>query len=53
LEENLSQWKGLKTLVKIEATRQIKETQSKETRYYISDEENLSAGYFNALVRGH
>jgi len=27
--------------------------ETKETRYYISDEEELSANYFNALVRGH
>jgi predicted transposase YbfD/YdcC len=47
------QWNGLKTLVRVEAGRQIKDRQVKETRYYISDEEGLNASYFNESVRGH
>ena len=53
LPEIQKQWSGLKTLIKIEAYRQTKDRQTQETRYYISDEEGLSATYFNALVRGH
>jgi predicted transposase YbfD/YdcC len=47
------QWCGLKTLVRVESIRQIKDRKMEETRYYISDEEGLSAAYFNATVRGH
>ena len=53
LSEIHEQWSGLKTLVKVEASRTVKDREMKETRYYISDEEGLSAAYFNALVRGH
>jgi predicted transposase YbfD/YdcC len=53
LPEIQEQWSGLKTLIRIEAGRQTKDGQTQETRYYISDEEGLSATYFNALVRGH
>jgi predicted transposase YbfD/YdcC len=53
LPEIQKQWNGLKTLVRVEASRQIKDRQEKETRYYISDEEGLNASCFNASVRGH
>jgi REP element-mobilizing transposase RayT len=53
LPENQSQWSGLKTLIKVQATRMIKEKETTETRFYISDEQGKSADYFNALVRGH
>jgi len=53
LPENLNQWSELKTLIRVEASRIIKDKQTKETRYYISDEAGLNAAYFNALVRGH
>ena len=53
LEENLEEWSELKTLVKIEAMRMIGKKHSHEVRYYISDEENLPASYYNALARGH
>jgi hypothetical protein len=46
-------WSGLKTLIKVEASRQIKDRLMQETRYYISDEEGLSAAYYNSLLRGH
>jgi predicted transposase YbfD/YdcC len=46
-------WIELKSLIKVEATRIIKEKETKEIRYYISDEQGLSASCFNALVRGH
>jgi predicted transposase YbfD/YdcC len=53
LPEVQKQWSGLKTLIRVEASRQIKDRQIQETRYYISDEEGLSAAYYNSLVRGH
>ena len=53
LPETQNQWSGLKTLVRVESKRQIKDRQVEETRYYISDEEGLSTAYFNASVRGH
>jgi predicted transposase YbfD/YdcC len=53
LEENLSQWKDLATLVKVEASRDINGVVSRETRYYISDEEVRQAAYYSSLVRGH
>jgi predicted transposase YbfD/YdcC len=53
LPENQEKWCGLKTLIKVEASRTVKDRETKETRYYISDEEGMKASYFNALVRGH
>lgn len=46
------QWKGIKTLIKIEAQRTIGETTSSQTRFYISSEEKQPT-YYNAAVRGH
>ena len=43
LEENLQQWKDITTLIKIDATREIKGELKRETRYYISDESFDSA----------
>ena len=51
--ENQSQWCGLKTIVKVDATRMIRGKETMETRFYISDEQGKSAEYYNALVRGH
>lgn len=53
LEENLRNWKDLATLVKIEAKREIKGGITKETRYYISDEEVSNAAYYGSQARGH
>jgi len=53
LDENQEQWCGLKTLIRVEASRTVKDRETKETRYYISDEEGFGAAYYNALVRGH
>jgi len=53
LTENQEQWCELKTLIKVEASRTIKDVEMKETRYYISDEEVPNAAYYNALVKGH
>ena len=53
LPENLSQWCGLKTIIKVDATRLIRGKETSETRFYISDEQGKTAEYYNALVRGH
>lgn len=46
-------WTGLKTVIKIEASRVIKKEIQNSTRYYISSENYSYANYFNLLVRGH
>jgi Transposase len=53
LDENLNRWKDVSTLVKIDASRVIKGVESKETRYYISDENIDKASYFQDLAREH
>jgi predicted transposase YbfD/YdcC len=53
LAEAQKQWSELKTLIRVESSRQIKDGLMQETRYYTSDEEGLSAAYYNSLVRGH
>jgi predicted transposase YbfD/YdcC len=53
LEENMHNWKDVTTLVKIEASREIKGGSSQEIRYYISDEDIHKASYYSALARGH
>lgn len=53
LPEMADQWRGIKTLVKIQAQRQINDKTSLETRYYISSEENQPSRYFNHITRGH
>ncbi|MFK8289349.1 ISAs1 family transposase [Capnocytophaga canimorsus] len=53
LDENLSVWARLKTLIQIESERHLGADIQRETRYYISSEEDLSADYLNELVRRH
>jgi predicted transposase YbfD/YdcC len=53
LEETINKWKDLTTLVKIDASREIKGILTKETRYYISDENVMKASYYQDLCRGH
>lgn len=53
LSENIEQWCGLKTIIKVEAMRSSRDKQTSQTRFYISDEQEESARYYNALVRGH
>lgn len=53
MQENHALWKDIATLVKIEAIREIKDTFTKEIRYYISDENVHNASYYNSLARGH
>jgi predicted transposase YbfD/YdcC len=52
-DKNPEHWRRLKTLIRVDACRTVKEKETKETRYYISDEEGMSAACYNALVRGH
>ena len=53
MEDIFSEWEGLETLVKVEASRVVKEQKTTQVRYYISDENYLNAKYFNQLTRGH
>jgi predicted transposase YbfD/YdcC len=53
LKETLEKWTDLTTLVKIDASREIKGVLTKETRYYISDENVTKASYYRDLCRGH
>jgi hypothetical protein len=53
LEENKSAWKNVSTLIKIDASREIKGVLCQETRYYISDETVSNPSYYLALSRGH
>jgi predicted transposase YbfD/YdcC len=53
LEENISVWKNIRTLVRIKAKREIKGRIMDEIRYYISDQEIPSASYYSSLARGH
>jgi predicted transposase YbfD/YdcC len=48
----IKSWSGLQTLVKIESVRYEGAKQSRQTRYYISDELPESAVYFSKLARG-
>jgi predicted transposase YbfD/YdcC len=53
LEENKSAWKDVSTLIKIDASREIKGVLHQETRYYISDEKVSKPSYYLLLARGH
>lgn len=53
LEENILAWKDLTTLIRVDASREVNDVITKETRYYISDENIDNASYYNSLVRGH
>lgn len=45
-------WKGLKSIGKVESVREISGKRSRETRYYILDEE-MTAEEMSHIVRGH
>ena len=49
----LASWTDLQTLIKIESVRYEGIKQSRQTRYYISDELPENALYFSKLARGH
>lgn len=40
MKETLEPWKCLNTIIRIQATREVKGKTMQETRYYISDEKN-------------
>ena len=48
-----AQWKGLKTLVRVESKRMQEKGEKTELRYYIASDPIESPRYFNHLVRGH
>lgn len=48
----LIKWTGVKTLIRIDSKRTIKDKTTSETRYYISSEEKSVAEY-NIAIRGH
>lgn len=50
--ENISQWTGLKSIIKLESTRSVAGKEEKEVRYYISSL-NQSAELFNKAIRSH
>ena len=52
LLENKAQWENFKSVIRIEATREIKDKQSNETRYYISSLKE-DAKNFNQFIRKH
>lgn len=51
--ELFGQWKDLRHLIRVEASRQSSKGSSKQIRYYLSNASCSEAGYFNKLVRGH
>jgi hypothetical protein len=53
LEENRSAWKDISTLIKIDASREIKGVLHQETRYCISDETVSNPSYYLSSARGH
>lgn len=53
LEENRSAWKDVSTLIKIEASREIKGILHRETRYCISDETVSNPSCYLSLSRAH
>lgn len=53
LDETLSEWKGLSTLIRIESKRETKGKTTCDVRYYVSDESEPRASYYAALIRGH
>lgn len=50
--KTLEKWTGVQTLVKITATRTVRDVKSSETRFYISSEQ-ISAVDYNKYTRGH
>lgn len=53
LPEICSQWTNLKTIIKVDSKRIINDIETLQTRYYMSNEQETKAKYFNSLVRGH
>jgi predicted transposase YbfD/YdcC len=53
MEENVERWKVIATIVRIVSTRESKGYVTRDIRYYISDDRETNAAYYNALARGH
>jgi predicted transposase YbfD/YdcC len=53
LEENISSWKNVSTLIKIDSSRETKGVLQQQTRYYISDETLSNPLYYLSLSRAH
>ena len=51
--EVYSQWKDVRHLIRIQASRQSSTGTTHETRYYLSNATLSDPAYFNKLVRGH
>jgi predicted transposase YbfD/YdcC len=51
--ESASRWKGLATVVRVDATRVVRGTTSRETRFYISSRAGLTAKQALHAVRSH
>lgn len=49
----LAQWKDIQHIVRVESKRIIKDKESLETRFYISNRPNTNTAKFNELTRGH
>jgi predicted transposase YbfD/YdcC len=49
---NISDWAGIKSIVEVHATREIKDEKSEETRYYISSLK-ANAKELGQYIRGH
>lgn len=52
MEETLSKWSHISTIIKLVSTREIKGISTQDTRYYISDDDGKAA-YYQSLARGH
>jgi predicted transposase YbfD/YdcC len=46
-------WPGLKCIVMVESTRQMREKTTQETRYFIASHKKLDAAFMAKAIRGH
>ena len=51
--KKLKQWPALNTLIMVEAHREMKDTKSLQTRFYISSRTGCTAETYNKMVRSH
>jgi predicted transposase YbfD/YdcC len=51
--DSASRWKGLSTVIRIDSTRVVRGTASRETRFYISSRADLTAKQALRAVRSH
>lgn len=52
-QQIVNEWVGLQAIVKLESSRNIGQKPTLETRYYLSDEQEVDALYFSRLIRVH